>query len=572
MRLRPGLLVTIAALCMAAVAFGGRLLFEEHVAVQESLGRMPAKFQAEWLQKRGLDASRYTEYRRPDTTGLRLVGKYGRGPSNEVTGRGDLVALTLGSEVALLNVAKPDSPVVLSEIQLNFIPVQSALRDSFLLTGGNGIEVWNIADSTHPVFRNVIPYAVSNFAIFDTLLYFTSSGTFYAYSIANPAGPYQLGTCQDSGNVMTATRNVAVAREPNSLALNFIDVSDPAAPHSVSTYGICALGVDARGSICVATKWWNGKDDELWVDVLDISDPANPHLLGEADSVGGYDIHLSGPLAFVSGFYHTYGFAILDISDSTRPHVISRTMTPNDRFAVWADWTSNWAYVADMVGLAVMDVSNINSPAYDTTLLAAHYAWDVCIDGPRAYVADGAAGLRVLDVTDPAAPVELGGIDTLFGDSRTAAARDSFAFVGWMPWPSLRTIDVTDPTRPTMAGGCPVFDPPKDMVLRDSLLYVAQSYRFQVVNVARPRQPTLVGSCVLQDASYGLSLVDSLAYVASYPFSIINVSDPTDPVVVGTIAQGAWNGSVRDTFLFISTGDVLVYSIADPTQPRLIDS
>jgi hypothetical protein len=202
-----------------------------------------------------LDASRYTEYRRPESTGLTLVGKWGRGTSNEVTGRGNLVALTLGSEVALLNVAKPDSPVVLSEIQLSFIPMQSVLHDSFLLTGGNGIEVWNIADSTEPVFRTVIPYAVSDFAVIDTFLYFGSAGTFYAYSIGNTASPYLLGTCPDSGNVMAATRNVAVAQEPNSLALNFIDVSNPASPHWVSTYPTSALGVDARGSICVRKRF-----------------------------------------------------------------------------------------------------------------------------------------------------------------------------------------------------------------------------------------------------------------------------------------------------------------------------
>jgi len=44
------------------------------------------------------------------------------------------------------------------------------LHDSFLLTCGNGIETWNTVDSTHPVYRNVIPYGVGDFAIVDTLL------------------------------------------------------------------------------------------------------------------------------------------------------------------------------------------------------------------------------------------------------------------------------------------------------------------------------------------------------------------------------------------------------------------
>lgn len=101
MKPRRRALTLLAVLCLAAGALGSTLSFEGHAAVRESLARVPAKFRAEWLIKRGLDASRYAEYRRPETTGLRLVGKYGRGPSNEVTGRGNLVALTLGSEVAL---------------------------------------------------------------------------------------------------------------------------------------------------------------------------------------------------------------------------------------------------------------------------------------------------------------------------------------------------------------------------------------------------------------------------------------------------------------------------------------
>ena len=575
------LVVLLLSSVLIPLAFARTPGFGEHRAVQESLSHMPAKFHAGWLQKHGLDASRYTEYHRPETTGLLLKGKWGRGVSNEVTGRGDLVALTLGSEVALLNVAKPDSPVVLSEIQLSFIPMQSVLHDSFLLTGGNGIEIWNIADLTDPAFRTVIPYAVSNFAVFDTFLYFGSAGTFYAYSIGSPASPYLLGTCADSGNVMAATGEVAVAREPNSLVLNFISVSNPAAPNRVGTYNTCCLGVDARGSICVASKWVNGTPDELWVDIIDISNPANPRLLAEADSVGGYDIHLSGPLAFVSGFYYNYGFAILDISDSTRPRVISQAMTPNDRFAVWADWTANRAYVADAMGLAVMNIANLNSPHYDTTVVSAHIAQDVWLDQARAYVADGGAGLRILDVTNLAEPVELGGIDTAnihAFDTHSAVGRDSFAFMGWMPTPWLRSIDVTDPASPTKAGSCAIFNPVEDMVLRDSFLYVAEAARLQVVNVARPRQPTLVGSCVTGDLhEAGLWIQGNLAYLAgAYDgLYVVDISNPQIPAVVKTFSGvDAWGCCVRDSLLFVSDFDesLHIYSVANLTNPYELGS
>jgi hypothetical protein len=571
------LAVVLSGLALAGSALARAPEFGEYRVVQESLSRMPAKFHAGWLQRHGLDASRYTEYHRPETTGLLLKGKWGRGTSNEVTGRGNLVALTLGSEVALLNVANPDSPVVLSEIQLNFIPAQSALHDSFLLTGGNGIEIWNIADTTDPKFRTVIPYAVNDFAVFDTLLYFASAGVFHSYSIANAASPYELGTCSDGGDVMTATRNVAVAEDTNGI-LWFIDVSDPAAPRRVGSYPTpywadCAA---ARDNICVASMYWFASGDNFRLEVLDISDPANVVRIGAIDSVGGWDVHLSGPIAFVSGDqWPQQEFTLVSIQDSTRPQVISSCATPGGNFGVWSDWASNWAYVADVIGLVVINTSNINSPVYDTTLLTAHEAEDVWVDQGLAFVADDGAGMRILDVSNPSAPVELGGIDTAdYHSSRTlaSAGRDSFAFAGWTQWPRLRAIDVADPTRPTMAGGCETFNPTYDMVLRDSLLYIAEDAYFQTVNVARPREPEVVGTCRLSGAVGDMAMAGDTAYVTSLYLTTVDVSSPDSPRVINEWGSRAYGIDVADTVLYMAYQGLKTASIANPTMPYVLDS
>jgi len=548
----------------------------EFQAAQESLSRMPAKFHAGWLQKHGLDASRYTEYRRPESTGLHLLGKWGRGTSNEATGRGNLVALTLGSEVALLDVANPDSPTVLSEIQLGFIPAQSILHDSFLLTGGNGIEVWSIADSSDPKFRTVIPYAVSDFAIFDTLLYFSSGGTFYAYSIANAPSPRQLGTCLDRGDVVSATRNVAVVRE-SSYVLGFIDVSSPSAPKRVGTYPSFALAAEARNTICCAEIYWQeGSDDQFRFEVLDISDPANVVRIGAIDSVSGWDVHLSGPVAFASGYqFPQWEFTLVSIQDSTCPQVISSCATPGGRFGVWADWTSNRAYVADAVGMAVVDISNLNSPVYDTTVLVAHEAQDVWLDQGRAYVADDEAGLRILDVTNPAAPVELGGIYTAdygYFNVYTAVGHDSFAFASWLPSPSLRSIDVSYPAHPKMAGGLMGLTTPMDMVLRDTLVYLAGRLRFHVVNVARPREPELVGSCLLSGEVGDMAMVGDTAYVTSFHFTTVDVARPDSPKVINEWGSRANGIDVADTILYMAYQGLKTASIANPTVPYVLDS
>jgi hypothetical protein len=495
-----------------------------------------------------------------------------------VTGRGNLVALTLGSEVALLNFANPDSPVVLSEIQLNFIPRQTALHDSFLLTCGNGIGIWNIADSTHPVYRNVIPYGVGDFSIVDTFLYFVSLDTFWAYSIGNPASPRPLGFCRDSGSVTTATQSTAVLRQPGDV-LGFVDVSNPAAPRQVGTYPSYALAADARGNICCAAIYWSTDDDHFRFEVLDISDPANVRRIGAIDSVGGWDVHLSGSFAFAFSFKASEsGFAIVDVQDSTHPHVVSSCATPGNNYGVWADWTSDWAYVADAFqGLTVLDISNLGSPRLDTFMLGADYAEDITVDGQWAYVADLQAGLHILSVLDPTQPVEVGVYDTIGFRPMyaTAAARDSYAYVDSRSGGRrfFRSVDVTDKANPRFAADCELFNPPEDIVLRDSFAYCAEAYRFQVVNVARPRQPTLVGSCVTADVtSAGLCLRDTIAIIAYWPTEVINVADPTHPVKIGDFQRGAYGVDMRDTLAFLASGGLQVYSIANPAAPYSVDS
>ena len=71
------------------------------------------------------------------------------------------------------------------------------------------------------------------------------------------------------------------------------------------------------------------------------------------------------------------------------------------------------AYVADGdAGLQVIDVSNPANPVrvggYDTS----GYAYGVAVSGNIAYVADDDAGLQVIDVSNPASPVRVGGYDT----------------------------------------------------------------------------------------------------------------------------------------------------------------
>ncbi|MEO0005161.1 MAG: hypothetical protein ABIK49_04080, partial [candidate division WOR-3 bacterium] len=52
----------------------------------------------------------------------------------------------------------------------------------------------------------------------------------------------------------------------------------------------------------------------------------------------------------------------------------------------------------------------------------------------------------------------------------------------------------------------------------------------------------------------------------------INIANPMSPTVIGQFWRGAYNIAVRDTFAFLSTGGIVVFSISDPRNPQPLDS
>lgn len=576
-------IVFLLGLGFAVFAVAGQSWIRER-ALMDSARSVPPKLRMEWLHEhhqgwRNEDGGLRTTG--DSGSGLKLVSKWGRGPAAEVTGKDTLVVLTLGSEVALLNYAQPDSPRVLSEIQFPSLTAQSYLEDSLLYTSSNAdLEVWNIANPTQPVKRGQLLGAVGDFWIRDTFLYFIRNDTFHVISIANSANLRELGSCVESGSVTTGSGNTVVVCQSGGSA--FVDVSNPANPHEVATYACgYTLSATARGNLVCASYEETSDPYPTHFVTLDISTPSSPRLLAELNHLGGFDIFLDGPLAFISGgdpgSVDWVPFQILSIADSAHPAFVDTCRTTNDfPWGVWENSTLNLVFVADRYdGLAVVDISNLNNAMLDTWVLKTGSAWDVHVDGNRCYVAGYVDGLRLLDVTDPMQPTFLSGLDTSFTDASdfSATARDSFAFIGWRN-PYLRVASVNDPRHPQMVAACSVFSNPEDMVLRDSLLYCTEDYRFQIVNIARPRAPTSVGSCGMVDGTYwGFVLQDSFAYCGSWDgLSIVNVANPAAPFVVSQTSGtrlSTWGIAVRETLAFIPSGDetLWVYSVANPAAP-----
>ncbi|MBW2386763.1 MAG: hypothetical protein JRG92_24295, partial [Deltaproteobacteria bacterium] len=111
------------------------------------------------------------------------------------------------------------------------------------------------------------------------------------------------------------------------------------------------------------------------------------------------------------------------------------------------------AYVAGGSGLRVIDVSNPTLPVEVGALDTPGNARGVDVVGDLAYVADssfGGGGLRVIDVSNPMLPVEIGALDTPGGGMDVEVVGE-FAYLAANS-AGLRVIDVSNPTLPVEVG------------------------------------------------------------------------------------------------------------------------
>jgi hypothetical protein len=356
--------------------------------------------------------------------------------------------------------------------------------------------------------------------------------------------------------------------------LYILNVSNPAAPHRVATLGFDVTSIWVRDSLCLFTTY-----DSIFR-VYNVADPAAPIPLGVL--VGVEPASLVVPEAADTAVF-TSALDIISVANPSAPQRVGQVLTPGWNYGCAVLPALNYALVADhWKGLEVVDIIPPSAPAIDTVLLGAATSEDISISGDHAYVANNWAGMKVLDVADPTTPEWTGNLDTVAPGARSChsvAARDSFAYLDWWVVNNLLAVDVSDPSLPRAVGGCEIFNPAEDMVLRDSFLYLAEDYRFQVVNVARPRQPQVVGTCNLPERSQEVILDDTLAYIANFGGVLIaSIARPQAPYLVGTWPRSIRGVDLQDTILYAlsytsPTEDVIIsLCVTDPSHPYVLDS
>jgi hypothetical protein len=221
-----------------------------------------------------------------------------------------------------------------------------------------------------------------------------------------------------------------------------------------------------------------------------------------------------------------------------------------------------YAYIAGAdTGLRILDISNPAIPIEVGYLDTPSDARVVRLVGHYAYVADGDNGLRIIDVSNKAAPIEIGFYDTP-GNAEGVDVEGRFAYVADNNG-GLRVIDIFDPSAPLEVGNFGISEAyimDIDVVRDFAYIIAIQSSiaRLIVLDIIDPSSPSEAGSYYFSGESYDLMVSGSFAYV-SVPdgVHIIDISTPTDPIESGVCktAGESVNAWALGNYIYIADGD-----------------
>jgi hypothetical protein len=227
-----------------------------------------------------------------------------------------------------------------------------------------------------------------------------------------------------------------------------------------------------------------------------------------------------------------------------------------------------------------------------------------------AYVADGEQGMRILDVTDRAAPREVGALPAPNSCPATGAHPDcgpasvtSFAASGSVlfrtdskiayctnqgcitnPENGLRVFDTSNPTSPVEIGFLHTAGRASQVTLGGRYAYLSDDTGgFRVIDVSDPTRPIQVFDDPSQGAN-AVAVAGNLAYVVATTGAdmlvVYDVRDPTRPTRVGGAghASGAFfvvpEGGIAlvGRYALVAGGsqNLLVYDVGDPTRPTAV--
>jgi hypothetical protein len=359
---------------------------------------------------------------------------------DDVTIVGDIMYLSMGIfGVHVFDVSLQSNPVHIATLDPGVghgvgFTLQTAVSGNYayVATREGGLSVFEVANPASPVEvfqRKGWDGALGVFAKDNYAYVSVDYDVLKVVDIANRETPAVVGEMVDVGS---GGSSVVVHGDYAYVGnLHVINVSDPTNPSHELLYtdpiiNSTVNAMDAEGDYLYAARGSWG------LRVYRITDPALPQPWSGFFTIGAArDVIIDGAVAYLIDGAPQFGVRVVDVSDPQFPVEIGNYFTPGTAWALALE--DDRLYVADFDnGLLILDVSTPSTPIKMGELLTFTDATDVAVNGDFAYVVDGTT-VRMVDVSNPVSPQEVGNYDDTIGSIRVSDAGGADILI--VDWP-----------------------------------------------------------------------------------------------------------------------------------------
>lgn len=415
-----------------------------------------------------------------------LAGAYATvGPASALALAASTAYVVDGFEgLLILNIANPAAPTLLgrSETLPNGVALALLGSQALLLDEQARLVVLNVASPASPAVtgRLQLPAPAYSIAAAGTHAYLGAGNTgVLVINVANPASPAVATTVDTAGTAAGLALNGTTAYVADGLAgVQVLNIASPAAPTLQYTLG---TGLRARDTV-ILNQLALVAGGEEGVLIYSLTNVASPNLLGTIATPNARRVALAGTNVCIA-----HGFGQISLASVANPAspVILGTYSNSALVSVHALAVAGTKLaLADGRAIRLLDIANPAAPALLASATAVGYAHDLAWCGANLVVADGPAGITILNGST------LGILGSYNTEGRALAVQCSgtHAFVadgdsGWL------ALDLANPAAPALLS-TQTESPVVSMTLKGSLLYAANGHGLvQSSDISAPLTP-----------------------------------------------------------------------------------
>ena len=415
----------------------------------------------------------------------------------------------------------------------------------YIAAQDSGVGIFDITQPTTPAFLTVKtgPFSARDVAVVGNRAHVAgSTGGLRLLDVTVPASPVDLGSYDLPGfaralKVAVAGNQAFVAYDP--IGLHIVDVTDNHNLVNTAVY-------NPTGWVRTVAKDANFlylAEAENGIRILHAADLSEVGFYSEATSV--YDLVIVGDYAY---FVNGSGLSILDVSNTTAVTETGHLTTPGNPQRLQI--SGHYAYIAAGGladgGMRIIDVSSPAAPVEvgafsdESGIGNIDYVRDLTISGTLAYLADSSNGLRIVDISNATNPSEVG--SNAAGYIKNVEVFDQYAYA--FDGQNLYVIDVSNPAAPNQVVSQTLTSDGSisNTSLANGYLYVTEEGGdLHMLDLANPVAPIEVFATAVAGYAWGVAVDNGAVYVAAAEAGLYTFGEPamyTDFIYLPAVLRG----------------------------------